>query len=507
MSTYRALFACALAVMIQRPGFAQDAAVLAQGKAFAQSIAPTAPGQIVNPSGVNATAWSSGSVTVPSTMPSGLGTFSAPVTSSPLYQTSGPQGALSALGNAKMQACRNYVQTGDPMADQECAAVKFLDKDCVVLNTSQLQVVGAAGASAGAPVGCTDTFGAGQSNFGYGNAITTSDPVFQLSNSAQTHAAGSTQQNCTSTPVITTPAQYQTNTCMKSVTTDSHTCTQELGVAVTVSYSPADLRYSCSSGNLQGTSCVSTNSTPATANYSCTSGQLSGSQCLSSSSYGATLSYSCPNGGTLSGSSCVGEQTVPAQSYYTCATGVANGSTCFVQTSPTYSQCPPNWWILIAPAGAENLCTDGNHMMRPGTWMACANGSTPTNGQCNTAVGPATLNWQCNEGTLSGNSCIVQGSSPAAETYSCPNGGNVNGSSCISTSSTPANATYSCPNGGTLNGTQCVTSSATSATPYYACPGGITPVNNQCKNVLVQTQWNDNCLPYEQSAGSHLGAP
>lgn len=522
MARHHALLALLLAGAAQTDALAQEAQVLTDGKTFAESLMPTSPGQIVNPSGVSATAWPSGSTNLPSSMPSGLGAFSSPTnaSTSTLFGTSGAQGALSGLGNARIQACKNYVPTGDPIADQECAAVKFMNNDCVPLNNSQMQVVGAAGATAGTGTGCTDTYGAGQSNFGYSNAISTSDPVFQLSHDAQSTASSVTTQNCVSTPVVTKPAEFETNVCSKTIATDSHICTQDLSVAVTTTYSPATPYYTCPQGTLQGAYCVSTTGTPASVYYTCPSGTLSGTLCISSTSVPAAESYGCPNGGTLSGSSCIGQSTVPADPVYSCSAGTLSGSQCISSypVSVTYS-C---WVGTINPA--NNTCQFGSGAPVAGAsctyygsivqyictapavqTSSCPSGGTVSGSSCVTTT-TATLNYQCTQGVLSGSNCIIDVNGPAVPVYSCSSG-TLSGTQCVSSSSQPATPNYQCPPGQTLNGTVCETGTSTAADLHYSCPGGTTPVGTQCKSVLVQTHWNDHCTPYEQSAGITLGAP
>jgi hypothetical protein len=498
---------------------AQNAQTLSDGKAFAQSIAPQSPGQIVNPAGVDAATWS-GSTSMPASMPAGLGAFSSPLSTSTLFNASRAQGALAGLGNARIQACRNYVPTGDPIADQECAAVKFMNNDCIPLSNAQLQVVGSASAVAGTGSNCTDTYGSGQSNFGFRNAITTSDPIFQLSHAAQANASSAITQNCVSTPVITKPAEYETNNCSKTISTDSHICTRELAVAVTTTYSAATPVYSCTDGTLQGTYCVRTTSTPASVIYSCPSGTLSGTLCMSSTSNPAALTYTCPSGATLSGTSCVGQSTVPATSTYSCATGTLSGSQCVDSYAATVTY---NCWPGSVDAG-NNICQFGSGAPVAGATCkymgsiigyictapavqtaSCPSGGTVSGNSCVTTT-TATINYQCTQGVLSGSNCIIDSNGPATPVYSCATG-TLSGDQCVSSSSSPATANYHCPTGQSLNGTTCVASSSSAATLHYSCPGGTTPVGSQCKTVLTQTNWIDNCRPYEQSAGISLGAP
>jgi hypothetical protein len=454
--------------------FAQNAQTLADGKSFAESLVPQSASQIVNPTGVNPSAWSAGSTTVPTSMPTGLGTFSSPLTNSPLYNLYGSQGALSGLGNARIQACKTYVPTGDPIADQECAAVKFMNKDCIPLNNSQLQILGSAGATAGTGAGCTDTYGAGQSNFGFQNAITPSDPIFHLSQIAQNNASSSTTQQCESTPVVTKPAQYETNQCAKTISTDSHTCTQELAVAVTTSYTPARITYSCNGGVLQGSYCVSTSGSPATA------------------------SYSCPNGGTLSGTNCLAQTSTPATPYYTCSSGELHGQSC-ITSSPAIgvSTCPPPE-MAYTPPDIWTMTYDNNNV----GW--CWHWATDRDDPFGSVAFRAATSYQCpNGGTLSGNTC--SSTSTATLNYRCDNG-TLSGTSCMTGTDGPATVTYTCASG-TLSGSQCVTSTSTPANTDYSCPGGAAPVGTQCITYSTQVHWIDNCTPYEQSAGVKLGDP
>jgi len=509
-----------LAGAVHTGAVAQNAQTLTDGKAFAESIMPQSAGQIVNPAGVNAAAWSSSGTTMPGSMPAGLGAFSSPLSTSPLFGTSGAQGALSGLGNARIQACRNYVPIGDPIADQECAAVKFMNNDCIPLSNSQQQVVGSAGAIVGTGSNCTDTYGGGQSNFGFRNAITTSDPIFQLSRDAQANASSAITQNCVSTPVITKPAEYETNNCSKTISTDSHVCTRELAVAVTTTYSAATPVYSCTEGTLQGAYCVRTTSVPASVMYSCPSGTLSGTLCMSSTSDPAALTYTCPSGATLSGTSCMGQSTVPATSTYSCATGTLSGSQCVNSYTATITY---TCWPGSVDVG-NNTCRFGagapvagatcNYMgsiigyicTGPAVGTAsCPSGGTVSGSSCVTTT-TATINYQCTQGVLSGSNCIIDSNGPATPVYSCATG-TLSGDQCVSSSSSPAAANYHCPTGQTLNGAMCVASSSSDAALHYSCPGGTTPVGSQCKTVLTQTNWIDNCTPYEQSAGIRLGAP
>ena len=92
--------------------------------------------------------------------------------------------------------------------------------------------------------------------------------------------------------------------------------------------------YTCASGTLSGSSCISGSSAPATATYSCPAGQtLSGATCYGSSttSTPGTPVYSCAAGYTLAGSSCTaqGSSSIPATASFNCPSGgTLSGATC-----------------------------------------------------------------------------------------------------------------------------------------------------------------------------------
>lgn len=208
---------------------------LTDGLTFANSIAPSALGQVVNPSAVNATAWSSNgaSTSVPIATPIGLGTFSAPTTSSTIMSPSNPIGVLSNLGNQAITDCETYVPTGNPMLDQRCAAVNFMSNKCVTPTNTQNAVLGAAGTSVASSAACAGTYGQGAANFGFNNQITSSDNIFTAVNSAQTNATANTQSNCSTQQVVTKPAEYSNNQCVKSSNAQINKCNKVLNVTVT----------------------------------------------------------------------------------------------------------------------------------------------------------------------------------------------------------------------------------------------------------------------------------
>jgi hypothetical protein len=501
------------------PVYGQDAATLTSGKAFAESIAPKSKNQVVDPAAVNATAWSFGSTAMPTATQAGLGAFSAPLTTSTLFSTSKASGALAGLGNDRIAKCRVYVPTGDPIADQECAAVLFMDKDCVPLSTTQAGVTGAVGLPTSASTACAGSYGSGVSKFGYYDTLNATDPIFHLSHESQANASNAVTQTCVSKPVITKPAEFETNNCAKTVVTNEQVCTQELGVVISTSITPATPSYSCTGGTLDGQYCVRTDTSPAAVSYFCPAGTLSGVLCLSTTSVTANLSYTCPPGATLDGATCNGTSVIPANLNYSCSSGTLSGDQCLSSYAATVEEyCWPGsaltghscTWNAQGPV-ADATCTYYGTIVG---WIcskdasrnySCPSGGTVNGTTCTTSVA-ATINYTCSSGTLSGANCIISESGPATPVYSCTSG-TLSGDQCISTVTDPATPTYHCPDGAILNGQQCDTTTTVPADLHYSCPGGIPPTGGQCISVLQQTNWIDNCKPYEDSAGITLGAP
>ncbi len=220
-----ALAACSFAAQ------AQNAQVMREGLTFGNSMAPTSKGQIVNPSATSSSAWSAS--TVPSSVPSGLGTFSKPLDGTTTFTHARSMG-LSGLGNAAMDRCANYVPTGNPEADQECAAVNFLSQRCMTASGARGQILQNNGGLNGAMVGssyCEGSFGKAANKFDFANQVKGSDTAFDVIKGAQTNAGSMTGQTCQPKSVVTKPAQHEENTCLKSMETNSVSCSQVLKVS------------------------------------------------------------------------------------------------------------------------------------------------------------------------------------------------------------------------------------------------------------------------------------
>jgi len=222
---------------------AQNQQMLNDSLEYAKTLQPNSNGQIVNPSAVNSSTWSS--TKVPTTTPSGMGQFSSPTTSSNLGG-SNIMGGLSALGVKAQDDCVNYVPTGDPVTDQRCAAINFMSAHCLTPTSGQNKILGASGASQGSLANCQGTFGAGQSQFDYGNTVTPDDPIFGPIKNAQDNANNG-PQNCTEKTVTTSPAQYTTNTCVKTSNVDNPSCNHTLDIS---SMSVVKGYTACVSGNI-----------------------------------------------------------------------------------------------------------------------------------------------------------------------------------------------------------------------------------------------------------------
>lgn len=209
---------------------AQNAQAMRDGLMFGNSIAPTAKGQIVNPAAASS-AWPASSL--PSSIPHGLGTFSKPLDGTTTLSQARTIG-LSGIGNAALDRCANYIPTGNPEADQECAAVNFLSQRCMTASGAQGQILQSNGGLNGAMVGspyCEGSYGKSANKFDFANQVKETDNVFNTSKAAQTNAAAITGQTCQPKSVVTRPAQFEQNTCFKSVETDSMTCSQVLQVS------------------------------------------------------------------------------------------------------------------------------------------------------------------------------------------------------------------------------------------------------------------------------------
>jgi RHS repeat-associated protein len=278
---------------------------------------------------------------------------------------------------------------------------------------------------------------------------------------------------------------------------------------------PATATYSCSTGTLSGTNCVTTNTYTATTALSCAPGDSrNGSTCTHTTSYVASASYSCPSGGTLSGSSCSRNDNYTATVSLACDTGdTRSGGTCTHSTTYTAT-----------------------------TTYSCDSGDALTGSTCNhTNYVPASVSYSCASGTLNGATCAISTSVPATSSATCNGAGTINadgyceGAGVGVLSFTPDDAwdacmtvagsyglsletikfmsgksyrcilqpamVYTCPNGGTLSGAQCNGTSSQPATPTYKCGAVVIP-GTQCPVAANYTATSTYSCP---SGGSRIG--
>lgn len=206
---------------------AQNQQMLNDSLEYAKTLTPSSSGQIVNSSAVNSSAWSSTSV--PTSTPTGMGQFSTPTTTSN-YGSSNISGGLSTLGVQAQTDCSSYVNTGDAVADQRCAAINFMAAHCLTTTSGENKILGASGNSQSSLANCEGTYGSGQSQFDYGNTVTSDDDIFTAIKNAGTTAAAESQ-SCTEQTVTVTPAQYETTTCTKQTNVDNPSCNKTLDVS------------------------------------------------------------------------------------------------------------------------------------------------------------------------------------------------------------------------------------------------------------------------------------
>ena len=191
--------------------------------------------------------------------------------------------------------------------------------------------------------------------------------------------------------IYTCPTGYNLSgsTCNKSSTTTT-------GGGTTVTTAPVTTTTTTSTTTTMTTSTTTQiEAVPATVSYSCSTGTLSGSNCVSA--IAASSVYTCPSGSTLSGTNCFKPDT----------TGIAAIATYVVGS-----------FISTAPAHYVYSCRSGYTLNA--TQKKCYN-NTPT-------VTAATKSFSCSTGyTLSGSTCNK--TTVATPSYVCPVGYKIYGKS------------------------------------------------------------------------------
>jgi len=183
-------------------------------------LASNAFGQITNVQDGTTFADSVTAKTPALTKPSGFGAFDSPVAAGQ-FSASNSKGSLGALGTSAMARCANYVPTGDPAKDQECAGVNYMANNCLQPNASQRQVLsGVSNAYPGAN-NCKGSFGSGAGAFDLSNQDKSMITNFGNASS------GSGAQSCTTVTKIVKPAESSTYSCTKSAIYTEVNCTQD----------------------------------------------------------------------------------------------------------------------------------------------------------------------------------------------------------------------------------------------------------------------------------------
>ena len=385
--------------------YAQSASDVANGTAFANSIKPTSPSQIVNPTGVSSSTWGN-QTGISSSVPTGLGGFSNPNTASDSLNAA-KNSNLTAFGRQAESYCASYTPGSDPYQNQYCAAVNFLNEQCMTPTGNQKSVLGATSTQFGSSANCAGTYGAGQGQYNYGNEVTSSAPIFQVIGNLGNTATDTLTQTCTSDTVVTQPAQYAYNTCTVSTDEEENACSQYLSAKIVNTINQAISTESCPGG-----------------------GSLVNGACQNQYTYAPTIT--CPAGYIQSGANqCVQTNTLAAS--MTCPSDttpmtISGNNTCMKQFSDVTAY-PPTY------EGMDLVtCYAGTCWFLP--LKSCPSGYSWDGAQC------------------------IQTITVGAQ-YNCPSGGSVQGQSCVSVTQTAPTITYSCPSGQSLTGTNCVKQTVT----------------------------------------------
>ena len=511
--------ALSMLALVPSCAWSQSASAVADGTAFGKSIAPTSSSQLVNPAGVDATTWA-GSTGTPTAVPASLGKFSTPNVSNTPY-TSAKAIGLSAYGNEAVANCAAYdPANGDATQSQTCAAINFLSNRCLSPTTQQGAIM-AANATGALPLAsnCAGTYGQAQANYGYSEQETASDPIFKNVTGLGSTASATVGETCSTQTVVTTPAQYATNTCVKDDTANEYTCYQYLNTSIETSYAPPQVETTCTSpAVLQNGYCVAQTSTPALVVYGCPPGEtLAGQSCTSTSSAPAAPVYACPPGFTLNGSACSETSTTPGTASKTCpaVAGTENNPSKvsgYVAGTKDGHDGYCRYYFIDA-AGTQTPIEKCQTHVTP----YLTGGSTLFDGdQITVVTGRSSIELSCyvtpeagcpTGYTWDGSVCQELVTQIATVTgYSCPSGV-VTGDQCVVTTSNPADPSFQCPDGTQLSGSSCVSATQSPPNVSYSCPNGSAPVNQMCVTNYVQTSWADTCVPYEGSANVTLPVP
>lgn len=233
--------------------------------------------------------------------------------------------------------------------------------------------------------------------------------------------------------------------------------------------------YSCSTGTLSGTKCVTSKSANrnTTYTYSCSSGytaQGSGSSMRCYKTTNKNYSSTCPLGYSKSGNTCVA--TTSKISNNTCPSGYTkSGSTCYQKTSANTNTYCPTGYIKNG-----NTCYKNTNITIE---TSCPFGYTKNGNACVTTTSVATKSGCPNGYTLKNDKCYIKTNAnynKADDIYTCPTGyiKQGKGVNTICYQNARTNDTFYC-NGANevLKGTKCVSS-------VTKCPNGFVNNNGVC---------------------------
>lgn len=167
----------------------------------------------------------------PMTAPKGFGPFDAPL-SAGAVSAANVKGSIGQLGVAAMNRCKNYVPTGDPVKDQECAGVNFMANNCIQPNATQRSIISGASNTPVASGNCSGSYGSAAGSFDL-----SSQDNSMISNFGNA-ANGAAPSSCVTVDKIVSPAVSETFTCTKNLIYSEVNCTQDFNPTYGYATSP-----------------------------------------------------------------------------------------------------------------------------------------------------------------------------------------------------------------------------------------------------------------------------
>ena len=400
------------------------------------------------------------------TQQKGFGPFDTPL-SKGAVSAANAKGSLGQLGVSAMNRCKNYVPTGDPVKDQECAGVNFMANNCIQPNATQRKIISGASNAPVASGNCGGSYGSGAGSFDL-----SSQDNSMISNFGNA-ANGTAPSSCVTVDKIVRPAVSQKFTCTKNVVYTEANCTQDLNPSCSFVGSPI------TSMSTAGPTNVSQES-PGLYNYSISCGWGGGQTCYGS----ITFNLDAPSQGAYitANSSSLDDTAVIAVNGIVVFYGHPNsGGSWYYPTFGTTAQFVLGYQDTLYQQQCNSYYYDGecadSSTIAIATSQYKLSDSCPIGGDYSNKTG-SQATWCTADGKLVGR--IVEGNyyGGIALAGKLPLQAGINTIQMF---------------GGTESG------------PYS---GGIT-LTGQIYNVspVCTTPWIDNCTPYEQSSGVQIGNP